>query len=314
VDKFCCVRQILQKGHAMKRPWMSFWVAEYLADTTHLTAQQHGAYLLLILRYWATGSIPHDDAQLAQITRLELPVWLREKAIVLAFFRSDLTHKRIEEELTKASAISRKRSVTAKRRHRANLRQGTDPPIKSDHANAVHLHGHSQSQSQERVGVGSVRARGPLISQDALDFATELARIAGHDPDFLPPRWVSDGPAYRIQMMLDAGYQIGTMRDAAKSVMDRRRKAGGDLPVTIRFFDRIFARAHAPQLPLPVAQVVKTEGQNGEAINRGSGGNWQSRRDAQHDARAALRAFVEGAAPDSGGQGGGSPLRVVSDA
>lgn len=300
----------------MKRPWMQFWVADYLADTTHLTAQQQGAYFLLILRYWATGSIPHDDAQLAQITRLELPVWLREKPTVLAFFRPDLTHKRIEEELTKANAISRKRSVTAKRRHRSKLRQGTDPPTQSDPANAVHLHGHSQSQSQEGVVVGSARERRPLISQEALDFAAELARIAGHDPEFLPPRWVSDGAPYRIQMMIDAGYLTATMRDAAKSVMDRRRKAGGDLPETIRFFDKIFARAHAPQLPLPVAHVVKTEAQNAEVLNRGTGSDWKSRRDVQHDARAELHAFVERAngAADSGSSSGGPPLRVVPDA
>jgi uncharacterized protein YdaU (DUF1376 family) len=299
----------------MKRPWMPLYVADYLADTTHLTTQQHGAYLLLMLRYWATGSIPHDDAQLAQITRLEYPVWQREKTVILAFFHEDLTHKRIEQELKKSAAISRKRSTSAKRRHK----QATDPPKETAPptapANAQHLQTQSQPHAQEGGGGGARDAPRKLISQEALDFAAELACIAGHDPEFLPPRWVSDGPPYRVQMLLDAGYRVETMREAARAAM-RRKRDGDDPPQTVRYFDRIFARAHAPQLPLPVVQAAKTETAHGENRPHGAGGDWKSRRDAQHDARAELRAFVErtNGGADIGGSSDGPPLRVVSDA
>jgi hypothetical protein len=106
-----------------------------------------------------------------------------------------------------------------------------------------------QEAKKEDAG-GDARATpaAPLVSQEAHDLAMELAVVAGHDPEFLSPKWISDGPAYRVQMMLDT----------ARAVM--RKKRDGP-PNTIRYFEPIFARAHAPPLPLPPVQLV-SGGQN----------------------------------------------------
>ena len=172
---------------------------------------------------------------------------------------------------------------------------------------------------EDSDGGGDARAREaepsqrPSISQPALDFADELARICGLDPQFLPPQWVSAGPAVRVQLMLDSGWQIPVMREAAKATMRRKRDGA---PGSIRYFEKIFSRAHAPQLPLPAAQIVSSQQQevsHGETA-ASQAGDWRSRRDQQHTARAKLRAFVDAHADDAGdpgGEGDGPVVRLV---
>ena len=57
-------------------PYMPLYVADYLADTAHLGAVEHGAYLLLIMNYWQRGKpLPADDVRLARIARVDASQW-----------------------------------------------------------------------------------------------------------------------------------------------------------------------------------------------------------------------------------------------
>ena len=47
-------------------PYMQLYIADYLADTMHLSAEEHGAYLLLMFNYWQTGK-PIPKNRLAKI-------------------------------------------------------------------------------------------------------------------------------------------------------------------------------------------------------------------------------------------------------
>jgi uncharacterized protein YdaU (DUF1376 family) len=100
----------------MSKPWMPFYVADYLADTGHLNAAQHGAYLMLIMHYWRKGSIPADTVQQAQIARMSEADWLANRDTVLAFFDADLKHKRIDQELAHAEDVSNKRRTARAQR------------------------------------------------------------------------------------------------------------------------------------------------------------------------------------------------------
>jgi uncharacterized protein YdaU (DUF1376 family) len=109
-----------QNGYAnMKKTdiWMPLYVADYLADTGHLTVEQHGAYFLLMCHQWRAGSIPADPSMLAKITRCSLKVWkARIENVVLAFFDRDgdvFVQKRLKAEAMKSDANRAKKAIAA---------------------------------------------------------------------------------------------------------------------------------------------------------------------------------------------------------
>jgi uncharacterized protein YdaU (DUF1376 family) len=90
--------------------WMPLYVGEYLADTTNLNTEQHGAYCLMLMAAWKRGgTLPHDDSQLSSITKLSAARWKAHRTILVDFFKLQdgvLVHKRVTEERLKAQAIS----------------------------------------------------------------------------------------------------------------------------------------------------------------------------------------------------------------
>ena len=62
-----------------------YWDA-YLADTTHLSTEEHGAYLLLLAAMWRrNGWVPDDDRDNARILGLTVAKWRRIKARLAGF-------------------------------------------------------------------------------------------------------------------------------------------------------------------------------------------------------------------------------------
>jgi uncharacterized protein YdaU (DUF1376 family) len=99
----------------MRRPWMPFYVGDYLGDTEHLSTVQHGAYCLLLFSYWRRGCLPDDDQQLANITRLSMEEWLAQKPALQAFFHDGWTHKRMEYELHRTADLRAKRAAAGQK-------------------------------------------------------------------------------------------------------------------------------------------------------------------------------------------------------
>lgn len=87
--------------------WMPLYVADYLADTSRLTTEQHGAYLLILMDYWRNGAPSDDDQELAQISKLSIDAWSIVRAKLERLFDvrdGHWYHCRVEEELAKASS------------------------------------------------------------------------------------------------------------------------------------------------------------------------------------------------------------------
>ena len=100
----------------MSSPWMPLWIGDYLKDTSHLCAAEHGAYLLLIMHYWQTGSLPTEDRHLAMIARMEPKEWKKYKATIMAFFDDGWRHKRIDKELIESEIKSSQAKRAANKR------------------------------------------------------------------------------------------------------------------------------------------------------------------------------------------------------
>lgn len=109
-------------------PYMPLYVADYLADTAHLSVTEHGAYMLLIMNYWQRGnSLPANDLQLSRIARMNLKDWLKVRPNIEGFFHEideQWIHGRIEDELGKVRAKSQQASIAGKAsvQQRANVR------------------------------------------------------------------------------------------------------------------------------------------------------------------------------------------------
>lgn len=162
----------------MSRPWMPLYVADYLADTGHLSAAEHGAYMLLIMHYWTNGGLPDDERRLARIARMSEDEWRAARDELASFFQDGWRHARIDAELAKSEEISSKRKAAAEQRHNKSNANAS--------ANAEQVQTQSQPQSQvssnELTNPRAKRAeRG--VSPEFEDFWTAYPRRPGNPKD-----------------------------------------------------------------------------------------------------------------------------------
>ena len=129
----------------MANPWSAFYWADYIADTGHLSLEQHGAYLLLMAHYYRTHRpLPANASVLHRVCRCTTEAEkCAVESVVGEFFYLDgdvYRHRRIEEELSKATNISEKRRAAANAKHQ-----------KDRTANALQMHPQSQSQPHPQL-------------------------------------------------------------------------------------------------------------------------------------------------------------------
>jgi uncharacterized protein YdaU (DUF1376 family) len=99
--------------------FMPLWIADYLADTTHLTCEQHGAYLLLLITYWRRGGyMPADNAFLCAVTKLSPQKWRTMRVVMGQFFREEggqWKNKRADAEILKAAVLKKSKAAAGKK-------------------------------------------------------------------------------------------------------------------------------------------------------------------------------------------------------
>ncbi|KUE88902.1 hypothetical protein ASL20_09780 [Cupriavidus necator] len=229
--------------------WMPLYVADYLADTTRLTTEQHGAYLLLIMDYWRNGPPEADDETLAQITKLPATQWRKHAQKLRALFSEHdgkLWHKRIEEERKKAGVISSSRSEAGKQGAAKRWGKTKAKDIANAMANAMangmadpsqeawQNDAPSPSPTPKTIGSGITTAGGCACASEsplaaAFVDALQLHGIPGHAADARLQRWAEEGAT------------LAQLEQAIGVGRERRQRERSVQPLNVGFIDVLLA-------------------------------------------------------------------------
>lgn len=244
--------------------WMPLYIGDYLADTSRLTTEQHGAYLLLLMDYWRNGPPPNDPVVLASITKMSVSAWKKSAATVLQFFDIEdgrLFQRRAEEERARAGVVSSKRSEAG--RAGAAKRWGketrdTHPErdgenVATDMANAManamaepsrgQWQNGRQSQSQcTRPPQRAASTPQPEVHEDALAAAPPdaITHRAIEITVLLRPRGAAlQAGDPRIREWASNGVTDAEVLQALETAQRRRHEAGDRTPINAGYLDAI---------------------------------------------------------------------------
>lgn len=97
-------------------PSLPLFTDAFIADTGHLSAQETGAYLLLLMMAWRSPGcrLPDDDAKLARWARVDRRLWHKIKPIVMEFWSLDDDGFWTQKRLTKEHEQTRNRAERAR--------------------------------------------------------------------------------------------------------------------------------------------------------------------------------------------------------
>lgn len=174
-------------------PAMPIFIDAYLADTTHLSVEEHGAYLLLLMAMWRrNGSVPNDDKDLARIVGLSLTKWRKIKVRILPFLAVDgdeISQKRLKKEWDFVQEKRRKNAENGGKGGRPKSKENNgivkaNGYLGENPDESTHTHTHTQvgsSDKSENLIDGVPADAGSPSSDDRYAFAASTIKLTGKD-------------------------------------------------------------------------------------------------------------------------------------
>ena len=155
--------------------------------------------------YWTNGPLPDDDASLAQVTRMQLAAWKKSRPAIARLFQiadGEWRHKRIDEELAKASQFIAKQKANGAKGGRPKKSPNHNPdesqkkPMGFDRDNPNHNPNESPSPSPlttstEQSGVVNQPVSGEETAENATRVGSLCKQLRAMGIDAAPhlPAW-----------------------------------------------------------------------------------------------------------------------------
>lgn len=230
--------------------WMPVYWGDYLKDTSHLTTEEHGAYLLLIAHYWTTGKpLPDNAGKLARIARMGTKKWNRLAPTILDFFSvSDgaWRHKRIDLELRKTAENKQKRTQKAQKAASARWGNNNAPgmleecpspppsPSSSDRSNTI-----TTATKAGGDGRGVLKFDG-TINEAVQAYRKVVGEVFGSGP--IRTELTSNKARQSIGGWFEKGADLSLCRAVFESELHRMKAIGEQPPTAIWYFSAPIAR------------------------------------------------------------------------
>jgi uncharacterized protein YdaU (DUF1376 family) len=258
----------------MNAPYMPLFVADYLADTAHLSAAEHGAYLLLLMNYWQRQKpLPADDRKLARIARMSDAEWGDARETLAELFRESdglWHHKRVDAELVRLGELAAKAAA-------AGRASGEARRAKADtNANIIERPLNDRSTNDEPSGkarLGKVEPR--IDSTQPVSRARALLEPVSVDQSQEPIRTrIAVAEAFnragqlppdtsRVAVWLQQGYTPAEIEAVIGESLSRGRKPG-----SLSYFDKALAEIRT--MPVATGPPVQRRSKGGglEALDQ----------------------------------------------
>jgi uncharacterized protein YdaU (DUF1376 family) len=157
----------------------------YMADTRHLTLEEHGAYHLLLLIAWRSPNcaLPDDDKRIAQMLGITAKKWASLKPTIMAFWtptKNGWEQKRLTKERRWVDEKSRKNSIAAQASHKARSYEGSTKTLPPGTKSSG-----DKSNSEDQFREAKSLENNELASANASANANANAHANGYAP--LPP-------------------------------------------------------------------------------------------------------------------------------
>lgn len=254
-------------------PALPLWTDAYLSDTTHLSTEEHGAYLLLLLSAWRSAdcSLPDDDRVLSRICRLSERRWMQKvRPAVAGFFtiaEGAWKQKRLQIEREKVEL------VRAKRRE-ARAMVGGAKPLENNERPSTNVTTNDPTLVRQSISISISKQQQHVDEppKDAApdggiswqDLGRDACRAAGIDEARVAVDF-SECIAW-VRAKYDRATVLATIEAIAK-------RPGYRQPRSLKYFSRAIAEAHLPPEPgerrkfepKPVRQPTEAEKRAGDA-------------------------------------------------